>query len=252
VALLILLAGYSALMLGVDFPGRDKGPLTREYNLARYVDVAVFDRYANGDPKTPVWRHTYSSYPDPEGLLSTIPAIGTVILGILAGLWLRTSRPAVDRCAGLLAMGVPVTILGAFLGGVLMPINKQIWTPSFVVFCGGMAMLGLGTLFYLVDVVGRRAWAWPFVVYGINAIAAFVIGNLFVKIGLIVQFARAGDDKPQTLLTVAKDFAVDLVHRLPPALNTPQNTSLAYAILFVVAAFVPLLLMYAFRIFLKV
>jgi predicted acyltransferase len=255
VAVVILLATYSALMLRVPFPGRENGPLTKDANLARFVDVTVFDRYANADPKTPIWRHTYASYPDPEGLLSTIPAIGTVILGILAGLWLRTPRPAVDRCAGLLAMGVPVTILGAFLGGVLMPINKQIWTPSFVVFTAGLAMLGLGALFYLVDVLGRRAWAWPFVVYGMNAIAAFVVGNLLVKIGLIVHVARAGGDKdaaPQTLLTLVKDFAADLVHHLPAALNTPQNTSLAYAILFVVAAFVPLLLLYALRIFIKV
>jgi predicted acyltransferase len=252
VALVVLLATYSALMLGVPFPGHAKGTLDRDANLARWVDVTVFDRYANNDPKTPIWRHTYASYPDPEGLLSTIPAIGTVILGILAGLWLRTPRPAADRCAGLLAMGVPVTILGAFLGGVLMPINKQIWTSSFVVFCGGLAMLGLGALFYVVDVLGRRAWAWPFVVYGMNAIAAFVLAGLLVRIGLIVKLARGDAAEPQPILTVAKNFAADLVSHLPAALNTPQNTSLAYAILFVVVAFVPMLLLYALRIFIKV
>jgi predicted acyltransferase len=250
--LVVLLAAYSGLMLGVNFPDRDKGPLTKEHNLARHVDVTVFDRYANGDPKTPIWRHTYASYPDPEGLLSTIPAIGTSILGILAGLWLRTSRSAVDRCAGLLAMGVPVTILGAFLGGVLMPINKQIWTPSFVVFTAGLAMLGLGAIFWFVDVLGRRAWAWPFVVYGMNAIAAYVVGGLLVRVGLIIKLGRDGDAKPQALITVVQNWAADLVHHLPPFFNTPQNTSLAYAILFVLAVFVPMLLLYGFRIFLKV
>jgi predicted acyltransferase len=113
-------------------------------------------------------------------------------------------------------------------------------------------MLGLGSLFWLIDVLGRRAWAWPFVVYGMNAIAAFVAAGLLVRIGLIIKFARAGEDKPVSLLTTCQNFAADLVHHLPAALNTPQNTSLAYAILFVLAVFVPMVLLYAFRIFLKV
>jgi predicted acyltransferase len=252
-ALVVLLAGYSALMLAVPFGGHPAGTLTKEANLARWVDEGVFDRYtttADGK-RTVVWKHTYGNYPDPEGLLSTIPSVGTVLLGILVGLWLRTPKPAVDRCAGLLAMGVPVTLLGATLGAALMPINKQIWTPSFVVFCGGLAMLGLGALFWLVDVRGRRAWAWPFVVYGMNAIAAYVAAGLLVRIGLIVKLAR-GEDKPQSLITVCQNFAADLVHHLPAALNTPQNTSLAYAILFVLAVFVPMVLLYVCRIFLKV
>jgi predicted acyltransferase len=252
-ALIVLLAGYSALMLAVPFGGHERGTLTKEANLARWVDEGVFDRYETqpDGKRTVVWKHTYGNYPDPEGLLSTIPAVGTALLGILVGLWLRTPKPAVERCAGLLAMGVPVTLLGAILGSVLMPINKQIWTPSFVIFCGGLAMLGLGTLFWLVDVLGRRGWAWPFVVYGMNAIAAYVAAGLLVRIGLIVKLAH-GDDKPQALITVCQNFAADLVHHLPAALNTPQNTSLAYALLFVMAVFVPMVVLYVLRIFLKV
>jgi predicted acyltransferase len=241
------------VMLRVPFPDRDMGPLTREVNLARWVDETVFDRYqtqADGTRQV-IWRHTYGAYPDPEGLLSTLPAIGTVILGILVGLWLRTPRPAVDRCAGLLAMGVPVTILGAILGAVLMPINKQIWTPSFVVFCGGLAMLGLGATFWLVDVHGRRRWAWPFVVYGMNAIAAFVAAGLLVRVGQIVKVGQA-EGKPRALVTIVQGYAADLVHHLPPALATPQNASLAYAILFVLAVLALMTVLYVFRIFIKV
>jgi predicted acyltransferase len=254
ITLVVLLALYSVLMLRVPFPGRENGALTKEANLARWIDETVFDRYTTSADGTRnyAWRHTYASYPDPEGLPSTLPAIGTVLLGILCGLWLRSPRPAVDRGAGLLALGVPVTILGAILGETLMPINKQIWTPSFVVFCGGLAMLGLGATFWLVDVQGRRRWAWPFVVYGMNAIAAFVAAGLLVRIGLVIKIARGDGKPPQSLVTIAQDFAADLVHHLPPAFDTPQSTSLAYALLVVLVVFVPIAVLYACRIFIKV
>jgi predicted acyltransferase len=131
-----------------------------------------------------------------------------------------------------------------------MPINKSIWTPAFVFFCGGVAMLGLGTLFYVIDVRGRRAWSWPLVVYGMNAIAAFVAAGLLVRIGLIVKIARQSGP-PQSVVTIVQEAAANWLGHFP-AFATPQNTSLAYALLFVLAVWVLMAVLYLLRIFVKV
>ena len=123
------------------------GSLTKEDNLA-----------AQSSTKQRLRRdHNYRAYPDPEGLLSTLPAIGSVLLGVLVGLGLRSrTRRRTRRRRGCSRGAWSTSILGVLLGWWLMPINKQIWTPSFTVFTAGMGMLGLGAVFYVADVRGRR------------------------------------------------------------------------------------------------
>ena len=124
----ILMTIYSVAMLS-------HGSLAREDNLARELDVKIFRD------------HNYRAYPDPEGLLSTLPAIGSVLLGVLVGLGLRNKDATPhEKAARLLFWGVVTAIAGVLLGWWLMPINKQIWTPSFTVFTAGMGMLGLGAV----------------------------------------------------------------------------------------------------------
>jgi predicted acyltransferase len=249
--LFFLLTAYSVVMLAHE-PGTPPPSLTKADNRARRIDQAVFDRYRtlpDGGHEI-VWKHTYAAYPDPEGLLSTLAAVGTVLLGILVGLGLRNEIPAAERCARLMAWGVVAALVGQGLDAWLMPINKSIWTPAFVFFCGGMAMLGLGTLFYVIDVRGHRAWAWPFVVYGMNAIAAFVAAGLLVRIGLIIKVARQGGP-PQSVVTIVQEAASNWIGHFH-ALATPQNASLAYALLFVLAVWVPMAILYLLRIFVKV
>jgi predicted acyltransferase len=251
VLLFFLLAAYSVVMLAHK-PGTPPPPLTKDDNRARQIDQAVFDRYRAlpNAKREIVWKHTYAAYPDPEGLLSTLPAIGSVLLGILVGLGLRSQTPAAERCARLMAWGVVAVLIGQGLDTLLMPINKSIWTPAFVFFCGGLAMLGLGALFYVIDVRGHRAWSWPLVVYGMNAIAAFVAAGLLVRIGLIVKLARQ-NGPPQSVVTLVQHAAANWIG-YSPALATPQNTSLAYALLFVLAVWIPMAVLYLLRIFVKV
>ena len=107
------------------------------------------------------WNHAYS-YPDNEGLLSTLPAIATSLIGILVGVWLASlPRIAAEQFAGVLVFGLFTLLLGLAMDRWYMPINKNIWTPSFTVFTAAMAMLCLGTTFYVADVLGRRRWAGP-------------------------------------------------------------------------------------------
>lgn len=250
----LLMAIYTALMFHAPFKGHETGSLSKEDNFARAVDEWALIREGH-------WNHAYGEYPDNEGIVSTLPSIASVLIGILVGVWLRTFRPAAERCGGVLVFGLFTLLLGMGLNRWLMPINKEIWTPSFTVFTAGMAMLCLGTVFYFVDVLGHRRWAWPFMVYGMNAIAAFVAASVVVKTLLFIQIKPAGYEKPLSIVTFAQNWCVTFigqldkyVERIAPhyTINTGHNTSLAYALLFVFAIFVLMLILYVCRIFVKV
>jgi predicted acyltransferase len=263
-AIVVLCALYAALMLKVPFgPQHKAGSLTFEDNLARHVDEAVFDRYTIGADGKRVYtqRHTYNHYPDNEGLLSTIPAIATSLLGILVGLWLRTGRSPVERAAGLLAMGLPVLILGCLLNWWLMPINKILWTPSYVFYTGGLAMLCLGFLFWLVDVLGWRRWAVPFVIFGMNAIAAYVAASIVPKMLNLIQ-VRGAEGKDVGVYTWLKHYytsgiqqASDWVANLSPhmpVIATPMNMTLLNSLCLVLLIWLLMALLYVCRVFVKV
>ena len=270
----VLCAGYSVLMLSGHseslFPDHKTGSLTREDNLARHVDEYVFDRFKKVDGqyvkdakgrRIAIAKHTYGEYPDPEGLLSMLPAIGTTLLGILIGFGLvSANRTNVEKCASLLAKGVAVTIAGVLLGWWLMPINKRLWTPSYAVFTAGLAMLTLGLIFYLTDVKGRRAWAWPFKVYGMNAIAAFVLSSVVVKVLTLITMSDGKTSLMSFCRTHIKQATTDAGvwwgehlgrFHIPP-LDTPANQSMAYSLAFALVVFFILLVMYVCRLFLKV
>ena len=264
-SLVVLCAGYSALMLKAPFPNHVTGSLTQQDNLARRIDERVFNRVVTRPGAKPVVlaSHTYGEYPDPEGLLSTLPAVGSVLLGILAGYSLRSpNRTNPEKCARLLANGVLVSICGVLLSWWLMPINKQIWTPSFTVLTAGLGMLTLGTIFYITDVKGRRAWAWPFKVYGMNAIAAFVFTGVIIRVLTLIKITSPVTQEKVSLNSFLKSQASESVKRASdwweslnpnfPAFDVPGNVALAYPIGLLLVVLLILSVMYAFKIFLKV
>ncbi|MGB7157514.1 MAG: DUF5009 domain-containing protein [Tepidisphaeraceae bacterium] len=255
----LLMTVYSALMLKAPFEGHVTGALEEKDNFARKVDEQVF-----GYSKTGGRNHNYG-YPDPEGLVSTLPAIASVLLGILVGMRLRTTeRSPAERCASVLAWGVAVTCLGVLLGWWLMPINKQIWTPSFTVLTTGLGMLGLGAVYYLADVRGRRAWALPFTIYGMNAIAAFVLAGLMGRLLGLIRFDHPRIAKEVTTpLAYMKGEITYGMHELSgwlaphaaglaAAIDTKQNVSLAYSLAFVLIVLIVMSVLYVCRVFIKV
>ena len=184
VASVLLLLGYWGLMTFVPVPGYGAGRLDLEGNLAAYVDRLVLGA------------HTWKPGWDPEGPLSTIPAVATTLLGALAGEWLQAGSMR-RKIAGLAAGGVAAFAAG-LLWGLVFPINKNLWTSSYSLAMSGLGALVLALLLLVVDVAGARAWAAPFVWLGRNPIAAFVASTLATILMLGVKL-RGPEGKPRSL-----------------------------------------------------
>jgi predicted acyltransferase len=165
-----LLVVYWYLMTCVTVPGGIPPNLEPETNLGAWLDRRLLAGHLWKASKT--W--------DPEGLLSTLPAIATTLLGLLAGRWLRTEGDGNRKTQGLLVAGLVLVALGLWWGRSF-PINKSLWTSSYVLFTGGLAAYLFALLYWIADVRGHRSWLGPAVVYGRNAILVFVGSALVVK-----------------------------------------------------------------------
>ena len=177
----ILLAVYWALMTFVPVPGEGAGRLDLEGNLAAYVDRAVLGAHT--------WKHNPGW--DPEGPLSTLSAIATTLLGVVAGEWLRSRAGWGPRLVGLMAGGAIALSLG-LLWSVSFPINKNLWTSSYTLFMSGLGAMALAVCLWLVDVKGWKAWSKPFEWLGTNAIALFVGATLATL--LLLWIKLTGED----------------------------------------------------------
>lgn len=167
VACVSLLLGYWALMTFVPVPGVGAGSFAPDANLANWLDA----RYLPGR----LWDKTR----DPEGMLSTLPAIGTCLLGVFAGLLLKDERLAAQsKSLWLIGAGIALVAAG-HLWGLQFPVIKAIWTSSFVLVAGGHSLILLGVLHQIIDVWGLRRWSTIFVWLGVNAITLYFLNNLF-------------------------------------------------------------------------
>jgi predicted acyltransferase len=162
---------------------------------------------------------------DPEGLLSTLPAVGTAMIGNFAGRWIgRRDVPLADRLNGLFAVGALTMVVGLVWHWVF-PINKSLWTSSYVVFTGGMACVALAACMWLIDVRGIRGWTRPFAIYGTNPMIAFLGSGLMAR--LIYSIVKV-DVGGQRVSLQAAIHQTAFASWLPP-----RVASLAFALAFV-------------------
>ncbi len=204
----VLLLGYWGAMTLIAVPGHGAGDLGPEGNLAAYVDRLLLGPHR--------WRAAY----DPEGVLSTIPAVATVLFGMLGGRWLLTHHPPRTITLGLLLGGSFGLGLGAEWGN-WFPVNKALWTSSYAVLTAGIALLVLAGCYWTIEVCQWRRWARPFVILGENALAVYVLSTLTAQ---MLTYVRVGDLTLKQLV-FQRAFA-------PWA--SPVNASLAYAVAYVV------------------
>jgi predicted acyltransferase len=206
-----LLTGYWLAMTRVPVPGYGAGDLSPEGSLAAYVDRLVLGPH--------IWQA--SRVYDPEGILSTVPAVATTVLGMLAGHWLRAGRSAGRVVGGLVAGGLAATALGQ-VWGLSFPVNKSLWTSSYALLMSGLAALALAGCHWVIEVRGWRRWALPFEVFGVNALALFFLSTLMARLLLVF---RAGPGGPR--------LQAWLFERLFAPWASPVNASLAYAVAYV-------------------
>ena len=174
--LVALLYGYWFAMTLLPVPGAMGGIGANllndpERTLAAWLDRALLGGHLWVNSKT--W--------DPEGPLSTIPAIGTAILGVFAGRWINQRRPLEERLNGLFAIGVLGMVAG-LMWNWSFPINKSLWTSSYVLFTAGMAAVSIATISWIIDIRGVTWWTRPFVIYGVNPIIAFVGSGIMARL----------------------------------------------------------------------
>jgi len=180
---------------------------------------------------------------DPEGIFSTIPAIATAMLGNLAGQWLSVRRTLNERLNGMFAVGA-IGMMAGLMWNWSFPINKSLWTSSYVVFAGGMATLSIATIMWVVDVQHIRGWTKPFVVYGMNPMVAFVGSGVMARCIYSIFTVNYNGTKISLEAAIYRSLFASWLE--------PVNASLAFAITFVTFWFLILYVLYRKRIFFKV
>lgn len=233
VLLIAALLGYWVLMRlvpvpGYGVPGRDIPFLDPNLNIVAWLDRHMFPG------------RLYEGLRDPEGLLSNIPAVGTTLLGMLTAMWLRGKESMERKAAGMLGAGVVLIVLSE-LWNPWFPINKKLWTSSYVLFAGGVALLCLALCYWAVEIRGwKKGWTYFWLVFGTNSISAYVLSELLAS---TIDHTRLGPGR-----TLSGLLYIHIFQRAQP----PGFGALLYALCFVMVCWLVVLPLYRRRIFIKV
>lgn len=248
-----LLLVYWLLMTVVHVPGCDVTTIDdKACNLAAWLDRTILT-------EAHIWRS--AKVFDPEGILSTVPALATTISGVLTGTWLTQKYKDNDesegsqatikddqagdlrKAVGLFFMGTILLAIG-WTWSLVFPLNKSLWTSSYVVYTSGLALLTLGFCYYVIDIKGYKRWARPFVIFGVNALALFVFSGIMARVMGMIRILAA-DEKTISLQQW-------IFNNLFLSWAEPINASLAYAISFILLWLFLMWLLYRRRLFIKI
>lgn len=227
-----VLVGYCAAMALIPVPGQGAANFDKETNLAAWVDSQLLTGHMWSQSKT--W--------DPEGVLSTAPAIVTGLIGVWVGIWLNSTNPPARKIQGML-LGAMGLLLAGWGWSQFMPINKALWTSSFVLVTAGWATLCLAIIYHLVDVQGKRTGVLIPIAFGMNALFAYVVSSLLARLLGVITL----DTSDGSSVTLKSWLFEDLFAAWLP----PLPASLAYAVCNVAAVGLLALYLYRHRIFIR-
>jgi predicted acyltransferase len=231
VALLVL---YFLLMKYVPAPGYYAGDLSKEGSLASYLDRRILGPH--------IWKQGIVY--DPEGLLSTMGALATTLFGVLAGNRLRCqTRTPIEKVADLFVAGIGCVIVG-WIWNAWFPINKSLWTSSYVFFTGGLALQFLALCYWLIDIKGSKFWTKPFVIFGVNALVLFVGTGVMARLMGLIKVPKADGTRQSIQSWVYNNGYASWL--------APNRASLAFAISFVLLWLFLMWLLYRKRIIVKI
>lgn len=226
-----ILLGYWCLMTLIPVPGLGANDLTEAGSWEAYVDQLIFSSH-----------HLFGKVYDPEGLLSTIPSIATTLSGVLTGSLLLSNFSKLQQFKMMILTGVIFLLLG-WLWDFTFPINKNLWTSSFVLWCAGYSLSGFAFCFYIIDIAGYTRWALPLKIFGMNALFAFIFHVLLLKIQNLFVF-QLKDGSYGNLKVVITDYFFG-------NLNS-QNAALLYALCFIFLNFLVVSFLYYRKIFIRI
>ena len=232
VLLVLALAGYWVMLRWIPVPGhgmpvRDFPLLDKDINFVAYVDRHIFPH------------RLYEGTRDPEGLLSDLPSFASTLLGMIAGWWLTTARPSMDKFKALAISGVLMLAAG-LLWSQSFPINKKLWTSSYVLYAGGWSVLILAACYFALEIKQWKGrWTYPWLVFGTNAITAYVLSELLSSAVSVFH------------VNASQSFQQFVYSGLFYHVGTPAFGSLVYSILFAAVCWIPAWLLYRKRIFIK-
>jgi predicted acyltransferase len=247
--LVAVLAGYWALLRWVPVPGagmpvHDIPFLDPDLNLAAWLDRHIMPGHLYED-----W--TTHNLRDPEGLLSDIPAVGTALLGLLAGLWMRGQRAVKTKTIGLTAASAALQASG-YLWSLWFPLNKKMWTSSYVLVAAGWSLALLALAYWAVEQQGwgqgrtrgrGNKWIWPWLVFGSNAIVAYMFSELVPSALYNMPFTANGK---------RTDALAWLFNHIFAHIPDPGWAAFAFSVSFTAVCFLPVWVLYRKRIFVKV
>ncbi len=232
IALLLL---YWILMTTIAVPGCEITTMNdKACNLAAYLDREIIGL-------NHIWKQ--GKVYDPEGILSTIPAIVTTMSGILTGIWIKTKRESLDKASGMFFLGIVLVTLG-WAWDFFFPINKALWTSSYVLFTSGMALLFLGFCYWLIDIKNYTKWTKPFVIFGVNALALFVFSGIVSKLIDIIKVTGANGEPMALKSWIFQNIFLQIA--------SPINASLMFAVTYILIWLFFMWLLYRKEIYIKV
>jgi predicted acyltransferase len=229
-----LIAAAFALLLGYWGLMVVGGDLTPEGNFSGVIDRMILGPH--------MWKG--SEFFDPEGLLSTLPAIATCLFGVMTGQLVMAKRGDTDKVAEMFVWGFALLALG-WMWSAFFPINKNLWSSSYSVFMSGLAMCVLAACYWVIDIKGWKAWTGPFVVFGVNALALFVGSGM---LGRLLNMIPGGTDAEGKLVSLKNTIYEGVF----APLASPMNASLLFAVCFIGLWLFLMWLLYRKRIFIKV
>ncbi len=228
-----LLLIYWGLMTLVPVPSFGTPNLEPSTNLGAWLDRLLLDGH--------LWRSSKTW--DPEGLLSTIPAMGTALIGVLTGYWLRSNNDKTTKTVWMFFYGIVLMALG-YAWDFWFPINKSLWTSSYVVYTGGLALIFLAFCYWLIDVQDKKWWIKPFHIYGTNAIAVFFLSGIVARLLYLIKVTTSNGE------SISLKYYIYSNLFLPIA--SPINASLLFAISYILLWLFIIWLLYRKQIFIKV